>query len=323
MAVRRRRWPGWSATHDGPGQPDGRGVRPRQDRLRARPSTGAPSTSCSRCSTPRCASTARATWSRRTACWASRTCSRTSPTRPSASSASCWSCAPTTTSTRCSIRRGSSSSSTACARKRRTRSPRSRSRARSATTSWRRATQHEADARCAAQARIVTYEKHSYAVNFIPFGAGQFQNGERTQGLGVPGRRGGAGRDLGRRVRDELRAVRRQPPAPLPGSVDQRRQHRRGAPVHEHRSLGGGPVAQPDARSRSSSGGLFFGRRASGASSTRSATSSRRCRPSVSRRRTRWRHFIQGPAGARRIHRRLDSVRCRAARLGLGIAFTF
>jgi hypothetical protein len=35
----------------------------------------------------------------------------------------------------------------------------------------------EADARCAAQARIVT--KNSYAVNFVPFGAGQFQNGQR------------------------------------------------------------------------------------------------------------------------------------------------
>jgi len=48
--------------------------------------------------------------------------------------------------------------------------------------------QHDADARCAAQTRIITYQKNSYAVNFIPFGAGQFQNGERAKGwafLGV------------------------------------------------------------------------------------------------------------------------------------------
>jgi hypothetical protein len=46
----------------------------------------------------------------------------------------------------------------------------------------------EADAHCAAQARVITYEKNSYAVNFIPFGAGQFQNGHRGKGwafLGV------------------------------------------------------------------------------------------------------------------------------------------
>jgi len=29
---------------------------------------------------------------------------------------------------------------------------------------------------------IVRYERHSFAVNFIPFGAGQFQNGERRKG---------------------------------------------------------------------------------------------------------------------------------------------
>jgi hypothetical protein len=46
----------------------------------------------------------------------------------------------------------------------------------------------DADARCAAQARLVTYDKNSYAVNLIPFGAGQFQNGQRGKGwafLGV------------------------------------------------------------------------------------------------------------------------------------------
>src|SRR4029079_9277025 len=30
--------------------------------------------------------------------------------------------------------------------------------------------------------KIVRYERHSFAVNFIPFGAGQFQNGERRKG---------------------------------------------------------------------------------------------------------------------------------------------
>jgi hypothetical protein len=40
----------------------------------------------------------------------------------------------------------------------------------------------ETDARCAAQARTITYEKQSNAVNFIPFGAGQFQNGDRGKG---------------------------------------------------------------------------------------------------------------------------------------------
>ena len=38
------------------------------------------------------------------------------------------------------------------------------------------------------------YERHSFAVNFVPFGAGQFQNGQRAQGLVVPRRRGRAGR---------------------------------------------------------------------------------------------------------------------------------
>jgi len=37
---------------------------------------------------------------------------------------------------------------------------------------------------------IIRYERHSYAVNFIPFGAGQFQNGQRRKGwffLGTEG----------------------------------------------------------------------------------------------------------------------------------------
>jgi hypothetical protein len=45
--------------------------------------------------------------------------------------------------------------------------------------------QREADELCAAQA--VTYSRHSYAINFIPFGAGQFQNGQRGKGWGFLG----------------------------------------------------------------------------------------------------------------------------------------
>ena len=29
---------------------------------------------------------------------------------------------------------------------------------------------------------VVRYERHSFAVNFVPFGAGQFQNGQRRKG---------------------------------------------------------------------------------------------------------------------------------------------
>ena len=46
------------------------------------------------------------------------------------------------------------------------------------------------DARDAARLRmpptVVRYERHSFAVNFIPFGAGQFQNGAAPQGVAVP-----------------------------------------------------------------------------------------------------------------------------------------
>ena len=40
--------------------------------------------------------------------------------------------------------------------------------------------QREADAQCAAQA--IVYSRHSYALNFMPFGAGQFQNGQGRKG---------------------------------------------------------------------------------------------------------------------------------------------
>ena len=46
--------------------------------------------------------------------------------------------------------------------------------------------QREADERCAAQVQVSL--KNSYAINFIPFGTGQFQNGQRRKGwafLGV------------------------------------------------------------------------------------------------------------------------------------------
>ncbi len=40
----------------------------------------------------------------------------------------------------------------------------------------------EAERLRAQQALVLRYDHHSYAVNFIPFGAGQFQNGERKKG---------------------------------------------------------------------------------------------------------------------------------------------
>jgi tetratricopeptide (TPR) repeat protein len=42
----------------------------------------------------------------------------------------------------------------------------------------------------AAPAAVVVYERHSYLLNFVPFGAGQFQNGQRKKGwlfLGIEG----------------------------------------------------------------------------------------------------------------------------------------
>ena len=110
------------------------------------------------------------------------------------------SCGPTTASTRCWIRSGWSTSSTACSRKRRRRSRRSRSGAASATRSW--PPQRERDAaRLRLPPTVVRYERHSFAVNFIPFGAGQFQNGQRAQGLAVLRRRVGAGRGVAGGVR--------------------------------------------------------------------------------------------------------------------------
>jgi hypothetical protein len=55
--------------------------------------------------------------------------------------------------------------------------------------------QREQERLRAAQAVVVSYERRSYAVNFVPFGAGQFQNGHRTKGwlfLGTEAVLGGA-----------------------------------------------------------------------------------------------------------------------------------
>jgi hypothetical protein len=40
----------------------------------------------------------------------------------------------------------------------------------------------EAERLRAASATVVVYDQHSYALNFVPFGAGQFQNGQRRKG---------------------------------------------------------------------------------------------------------------------------------------------
>jgi hypothetical protein len=53
----------------------------------------------------------------------------------------------------------------------------------------------EAERLRAQQAIVLRYEHHSYAVNFVPFGAGQFQNGDRRKGwmlLGAEAALGGA-----------------------------------------------------------------------------------------------------------------------------------
>jgi hypothetical protein len=44
------------------------------------------------------------------------------------------------------------------------------------------ARQAEAERLRAASAKVVVYDQHSYVLNFIPFGAGQFQNGQRRKG---------------------------------------------------------------------------------------------------------------------------------------------
>jgi hypothetical protein len=40
----------------------------------------------------------------------------------------------------------------------------------------------EAERLRVASAKVVLYERHSYLMNFVPFGAGQFQNGQRRKG---------------------------------------------------------------------------------------------------------------------------------------------
>jgi len=55
--------------------------------------------------------------------------------------------------------------------------------------------QRDAERARAQQALVLRYDHHSYAVNFLPFGAGQFQNGQRKKGwlfLGTEAVLGGA-----------------------------------------------------------------------------------------------------------------------------------
>jgi hypothetical protein len=55
--------------------------------------------------------------------------------------------------------------------------------------------QREAERTRAQQALVLRYDHHSYTVNFLPFGAGQFQNGQRKKGwlfLGAEAVLGGA-----------------------------------------------------------------------------------------------------------------------------------
>ena len=56
-----------------------------------------------------------------------------------------------------------------------------------------RATQRRAEAERlrVATAKVIVYERHSYVLNFVPFGAGQFQNGQRRKGLAFAGAEAG------------------------------------------------------------------------------------------------------------------------------------
>jgi len=49
----------------------------------------------------------------------------------------------------------------------------------------------EAERLRAASAKVIVYERHSYLLNFVPFGAGQFQNGQRRKGLVFAGTEAG------------------------------------------------------------------------------------------------------------------------------------
>jgi hypothetical protein len=53
--------------------------------------------------------------------------------------------------------------------------------------------QREADERCAARVRTITVAKNSYPPNFIPFGWGQFQNGQRGKAWAFLGTEVGLG----------------------------------------------------------------------------------------------------------------------------------
>lgn len=49
----------------------------------------------------------------------------------------------------------------------------------------------EAERLRVATAKVIVYEQHSYLLNFVPFGAGQFQNGQRRKGLAFAGAEAG------------------------------------------------------------------------------------------------------------------------------------
>jgi hypothetical protein len=51
----------------------------------------------------------------------------------------------------------------------------------------------EAERLRVASAKVVVYERHSYAMNFVPFGVGQFQNGQRRKGWLFAGTEAGLG----------------------------------------------------------------------------------------------------------------------------------
>ena len=57
---------------------------------------------------------------------------------------------------------------------------------------------------CRLPPTVVRYERHSFAVNFVPFGAGQFQNGQRRKGWLFFGAEAVLGAVSVGRVRDQL-----------------------------------------------------------------------------------------------------------------------
>ena len=303
----------------GAGQPGAERIRPRQDRLRARRVQRAIDI-LHPLLYPECRSTARATSSRPIACWASRTCSRTSPTRPSASSASCWSCGPTTASIRCSIpqRVVDFFNGVRQGRGERDRGA-SRPRARSATRPGARRQQRaRRTLRLRRRRLVIATNEHSYRGELHPVRRGPVPERPARQGLALLRRRGGAGRGLARRVRDQLRALRRQPPATCldpATSGDTTGMVRNCMNIdHSEEDLSRNAAA----RSSWSRAGSSSCRR-SGASSTPSATSSRRCRPPEPTHNG----AATSPRTAGAAARRFGSARFRSRAVGAGRRMTF